>query len=284
MSANSNPTANPASSEGIDIHKALEILSDRHSESNASSHSHGKGGCCHGAPENAKNMGQIIDLMKIASNKVENSSQEERQKEEQRIKEERAKRRKEIHEQLSSMTATDLLKAVFTSQQDRVMTYKEYERYEKIICFCCQLACIENLSLRLLKLTVFCVRSGLLIVLQTGNITSYPDACSKATASFSVLSETIKTIQEIFQSRQRLDLSKLIQQLQAFEKEKLQLTAAFHLERIRQRNQQQLQGDDPRITQLLTDGVVTLQQKIATCVENINEVLDELRCALLEEE
>jgi len=253
MSANSNSTANPASSEGIDIHKALEILSDRHSESNASSHSHGKGGCCHGAPENAKNMGQIIDLMKIASNKVENSSQEERQKEEQRIKEERAKRRKEIHEQLSSMTATDLLKAVFTSQQDRVMTYKEYE-------------------------------SGLLIVLQTGNITSYPDACSKATASFSVLSETIKTIQEIFQSRQRLDLSKLIQQLQAFEKEKLQLTAAFHLERIRQRNQQQLQGDDPRITQLLTDGVVTLQQKIATCVENINEVLDELRCALLEEE
>ena len=147
MSANSNSTANPASSEGIDIHKALEILSDRHSESNASSHSHshGKGGCCHGAPENAKNMGQIIDLMKIASNKVENSSQEERQKEEQRIKEERAKRRKEIHEQLSSMTATDLLKAVFTSQQDRVMTYKEYERYETIICLCCHF--IETNSL-----------------------------------------------------------------------------------------------------------------------------------------
>ena len=115
-------------------------------------------------------------------------------------------------------------------------------------------------------------------------MTSYPDTCSKATASFSVLSETIKTIQEILESRKRQDLSNLIQQLQNFEKEKLQLTAASHLERIRQRNQQQLEGEDPRITKLLKDGVASLQQKITTCIENINEVLDELRCALLEEE
>jgi hypothetical protein len=121
-------------------------------------------------------------------------------------------------------------------------------------------------------------------VLQTGNVTSYPDTCSKATASFSVLSETIKTIQEILQSRKRTDLSKLIQQLQSYEKEKLQLTAAHHLERIRQQNQQQLEGEDARIEKLLKDGVTSLQQNIATCIENINEVLDELRCALLEED
>ena len=99
-----------------------------------------------------------------------------------------------------------------------------------------------------------------------------------------MLSETIKTIQEILQSRGRKDLAKLIVQLQSFEKEKLQLTAASHLERIRQQNQQGTEGEDARITKLLNDGVISLQQKIATCVENINEVLDEIRCSLLEEE
>lgn len=123
-----------------------------------------------------------------------------------------------------------------------------------------------------------------MVVIDTGNFTSYPDTCSKATASFSVLSETIKMIQEILEFSARSDLSKLIQRLQSYEKEKLQLTAAHHLERIRQRNQQELEGEDSRISKLLKDGVGSLRQKIATCIENINEVLDELRCSLLDEE
>ena len=130
----------------------------------------------------------------------------------------------------------------------------------------------------------FAHHSGLVAVLQTGNITSYPDSCSKATASFSVLSETIKTIREILLSRKRSDLSKMLDKLQGYEKEKLQLTAAHHLERIRQRDQQRLEGEDERISKLLQDGVGSLHKKIATCIGNINEVLDELRCELLEEE
>lgn len=146
------------------------------------------------------------------------------------------------------------------------------------------LYCVEIVPLNCLCVYFF-FYSGLLMVLQTGNMTSYPDTCSKATASFSVLSDTIRVIKEILDSRyQRKDLSKLVTRLQNHEREKLQLTAAIHLERIRQRDQQIQAEQDPRISKLLQDGVQTLQQKIQTVVEQINEVLDEIRCSILEEE
>jgi hypothetical protein len=121
-----------SSREAIDIHQALSILSDRSNPENHSSSHDKDGGCCHGAsaPQNAKQMGQTIDLMAETKNKEAEISGEEREKEEQRIKEERAKRRWEIHEELNSMTVQELLQAVFKAQQDRVATYKDYERYE----------------------------------------------------------------------------------------------------------------------------------------------------------
>lgn len=128
-----------------------------------------------------------------------------------------------------------------------------------------------------------------MVVLDSGNMTSYPDRCAKATASFAVLSATVKEIQSILQSRGRTDLSKSIQQLQSLEKEKLQLTAAHHLERIRERNKLP-QGDDDasaadlRIQKLLQEGVASLQQKIYTTIEAINEIIDDIRCSFLEEE
>jgi hypothetical protein len=147
--------------------------------------------------------------------------------------------------------------------------------------------------------------SGLTTVLQTGNMTTYPETCARATASFSVLSDSIKMVQEIILlARQRKDLAGLLAQLQSHEKEKLFLTAAHHLERIRQRNHEFQQPDevhqrqvqpvadqveatttaDPRIAKLLSESVTSLQFKIATSVESINEILEELRCAMLEEE
>ena len=117
---------------GIDIHKALSILSDRANPDNdgGSDSKHSHENCCHGskAPENAKEMGQTIDLMGSGSAEKVAISEEERQKEELRIKEERAKRREEILKQLNSMKVGDLLRAVLTAQQDRVATYKDYER------------------------------------------------------------------------------------------------------------------------------------------------------------
>ena len=118
-----------SSKDGIDITKALSILSDRSNP--GESHSHDKeGGCCHGdsIPENAKAMGQTIDMMAQAPSDVVQVSEEERKQEEQRLKEQREKRQKEIREELGSMTVKELLKAVFNTQEGRVATYKEYER------------------------------------------------------------------------------------------------------------------------------------------------------------
>lgn len=122
-------------------------------------------------------------------------------------------------------------------------------------------------------------------MLQTGNMTSYPETCSKVTASFSVLSETIKAIQEIMRvDRARNDLVQLITQLQGYEKEKLQLTAAHHLERLREKNLQAHSQKDPRIEKLLGSGVQSLNRQISTIVEQINEIIDEIRIALVEGE
>jgi DNA repair REX1-B len=116
-------------------------------------------------------------------------------------------------------------------------------------------------------------------------MTFYPDACSKATASFSVLSETIKAVQDILnKDPSRSHLARLVSQLQAREKEKLHLTAAYHLERIRHQNHQVHPEKDHRIDILLGDGVRSIQIKINACVEMINEIVEEIRFALFEED
>jgi hypothetical protein len=126
------------------------------------------------------------------------------------------------------------------------------------------------------------VFSGLATLLETGNMTNYPNVCAEATASFSVLSDTINIIQTaLADSRSRKDLRDLIANLQQHEKEKLSLTAALHLDRIRESQQV---GGDERILELLRLGVVSLRTKIEACVDNINEALEELRYAMVEEE
>jgi hypothetical protein len=113
-------------------------------------------------------------------------------------------------------------------------------------------------------------------------MTNYPNVCAEATASFSVLSDTINIIQTaLADSRSRKDLRDLIANLQQHEKEKLSLTAALHLDRIRESQQV---GGDERILELLRLGVVSLRTKIEACVDNINEALEELRYAMVEEE
>ena len=119
-------------------------------------------------------------------------------------------------------------------------------------------------------------------VLQSGNISSYPGTVLAVTASFSVLSDTIRAAQKILDNRKETDISQLIDQLQKYEKEKLNLTASFHLERIRMQNEEQHASQDTMTKKLLKDGVKSLERKINTCVERINEVLDELRCSLID--
>jgi hypothetical protein len=84
------------------------------------------------------------------------------------------------------------------------------------------------------------------------------------------------------ETRQEKEISNPIKQLQGLEKEKLHLTAAHHLERIRLQNEGQQPNKDPRAMKLLEDGVASLQRKIATCIGNINECIDEIRCLLID--
>jgi hypothetical protein len=216
--------------------------------------------------------------------------------------EERKKKGKNNHQQimehLATMAIVDLLQTVLSSQEERVKTYRLYEQ-------------------------------SLDEVLLSGNLTNYPPACATATASFAVLSDTIRAVQHELERRASASApaaqkdtdtqknkaewkndAQSIQKLQSLEREKLQLTAACHLERIRERNQREelmsqrssntnlkarnnnndakQQGSEDvnnkgRILSLLQQGISTLQTKIGVCTDQINDVLDELRCALVEE-
>ena len=112
-------------------------------------------------------------------------------------------------------------------------------------------------------------------------MTAYMSSCAHATAAFAVLSETINAVKTTFQDNAH---KQLLTQLQKHEKEKLNLTAAYHLERIRQQNNENEIGQvkDVRIAKLLDQGVQSLQQKLNACVEEINEVVEEIRYAMLE--
>ena len=198
-------------------------------------------------------MGQTIDLLAPAAPSQDGVgearilSEEDRQEEKDKIKRQREERLQRIEQELQSMSDVELLQAVLKAQEDRVATYRFYE-------------------------------AGLKVVLDTGNMTSYPNTCAKATASFSVLSDTIKSIRTILKARRRTDWTQCVDLLQQHEQTKLQLTAASHLEQIRAQ-----QEADPKTANLLQQGVTNLHQKIQTCVEDIHEVLDEIRCAILDD-
>ena len=81
---------------------------------------------------------------------------------------------------------------------------------------------------------------------------------------------------------QRQLLKQHISVLQTQEREKLNLTAALHLERIR--FQSLSSSSDEVIQNLLKQGIQTLRSKLATCVEMINEILEEIRLEIIENE
>ena len=123
----------------------------------------------------------------------------------------------------------------------------------------------------------------------SGNITTYPNLCAKVTASFSVLSDTINAVKSSLEEDNenkddngRKEITNFINQLQKSESDKLNLTAALHLERLRLRNLRVGDGDDDVTMKLLTEGIRSLETKIASVVESINEVLEELRCIAAE--
>lgn len=175
------------------------------------------------------------------------------------LEEQRKKNEAELRAKLDDMTVSELLKAAMSAQSERTLAYKTYD-------------------------------GGLDTVLSTGNITAYPGVVAAATASFAVLSGTINAIRKsLLEKHHRKDLDKLLGDLQRHEKEKLSTTAAWHLERIREKNEAAIVNGtsasaDTRVHNMLQEGVTTLRSKIEELVEAINETLEELRFAALEEE
>lgn len=112
-------------------------------------------------------------------------------------------------------------------------------------------------------------------MLTSHNMTHYPQACAAATASFAVLSDTIRKIRERLPS----NLQTHVTELQQHEQSKLQQTAAWHLERLRAAS-----GDESQAQILLEQGCQRLAHEIQRTEEHINNVLDELRCALADTE
>lgn len=116
----------------------------------------------------------------------------------------------------------------------------------------------------------------------SGNMTNYPTLCAKVTATFSVLSDTINAVKSSLLNRhKRNDISTIVAQLQKHESEKLNLTAALHLERLRLNNSELGVGGertDDGTMKLLKEGISSLKAKINHSVENINETIEELRC------
>ena len=155
-------------------------------------------------------------------------------------------------------------------------------------------------------------------VLDAGNAEYYPLVCADVTATFTVLSSTINAIRRDLSLRtvqSAIDIVELINRLQSAEQSKLQLTAALHLERIRSQaiqretssishvqkngedmdqigngNEMQLLDADSqtateqedRITLLLEESIQTLRKKIASTIVEINDVLEELRYAVVD--
>jgi hypothetical protein len=122
--SSSSPPSLDISPKAIDIQQALTILSARTEDPK---HTHNHDGCCHGAraPENAKDMGQTIDM--VTPTPLPASEDIPNEEEQKKLQEERARRRQEIHSALERMKVRELLQAVMKAQQDRVAAYRDYE-------------------------------------------------------------------------------------------------------------------------------------------------------------
>lgn len=191
-----------------------------------------------------------------------------------------AERRQRIRDTLRNLPIVALLKMVLTAQEDRVRTYRLYDE-------------------------------ALGKVLISNRLTDYPPACVAATAAFSVLSDTVAAVRDEFSNREMgaknnedkkgsatstsasisTSVIKAINDLQSSERDKLQLTAACHLEQIRANNLKESNnagenddtGDgDRRELSLLNKGINDLRSRSETCRSTINDIIEDLRCALVE--
>lgn len=259
--------------KGIKPEDAISILFERSKVSNSAKNEM--------KPE-LKNLGQTLDL--LSSQNIPNDNDQEPNHEKESApsnssqsspitnttpqNENPKNESNKFKQELLGQPPSKLLQRLFQIQQERVSTYAEFN-------------------------------GGLETVLQSGNLTDYPHLTVTITAKFSVLSKSIRDIQGLLLTidtgvdaggvdttlnNTNPDLqsaNKFVSRLQELEKEKLNLTAALHLDQMRERNEslglELDQGGNARIAELLKESVKSIQSKVGDCIEKINEVLEELR-------
>lgn len=266
--ATESSDGNSTSKKGINIQEALSILSLRAQKGSNIDHAMKD----NKIDPNLKQMGQTIDFVAASSssssppqsqNEYSQSSPFVTQEREETARQIQAVQQQQQHttkyqdlkDTLSQQSPSSLLQTLFQLQQQRVSTYQKFNQ-------------------------------SLDVVLQSKNFTNYTSVATNITAAFVVISNSIMEIQRIFREKHgRKDISGFIKRLQGYEKDKLHLTAALHLELMREQNDDIDFGvggagsGNEKIASLLRESIVSLQGRIADCVENINEVMEELRYA-----
>ena len=114
------------------------------------------------------------------------------------------------------------------------------------------------------------IHRGLSTILSSGNMTTYPVLCAKVKARFSVLSDTINAVCSLLtDEHKRNDISEVVSHLQKYEGEKLNLTAAIHLEKLLMRNE-----DIGLSSGGSKEGIQSLERKFASDIDSINDIID----------
>jgi hypothetical protein len=282
MSTNENAAQ---SAKGIDFHQALSILSQRSAGASHHAHEHGDHNACPcqappaAATEAVQKMGQVIHLdgggsginddaddTTASSNRTTGdkgtatSSSLTDSSGPSSAASRSLQPNPQFIEAFRSLSTLQLLQAVLSAQQDRVAAYRDYNK-------------------------------GLQAVLATNHVGYYPTVCTEATAKFAIVGDTIQAVHATLDERNgttttndknvslRKETQRLVRTLQQYEKQKLQYTAALHLEQIRLH---QTSEDDHTSRKLLEDSTRTLHQKLTACISEINDVLEEIQCTLLD--
>uniref|UniRef100_A0AAV1UTK3 Uncharacterized protein n=1 Tax=Peronospora matthiolae TaxID=2874970 RepID=A0AAV1UTK3_9STRA len=106
----------------------------------------------------------------------------------------------------------------------------------------------------------------------------FPTFCSEITIRFSNVSEQIKCIEKLLRDKmQQVSIAKLLRNLQSEEKNKLLLTSAVMVEKMRLSDAANIPEPDDSSVAFLQRSVETLTSKHTECVVRINEILEDLR-------
>lgn len=127
---------------------------------------------------------------------------------------------------------------------------------------------------------------GLADVLRSREFGKYTGVCAEATAAFAALSNLVNAVEaELGGGDSDSGCAAMLRRVQAEEKEKLNLTAALHLERCRLATLGCRGERDGTLSEaaLLREGVKTLEGRLGAVKARINEVLEELRYEMAEE-